>query len=77
MPAPGYGMCAYVKIRVPQAVINYALANPQRYFGYGMRCNPNVPASPYNVVRSTLGLRNPKALFHPLYNSVVWKCGCP
>jgi hypothetical protein len=76
-PKPGQSVCSYVQIRVPQAVVNDALANPQNYAGYGMRCNPNVPASPWNIERTTLALQNPKALFHPLFNTVIWKCGCP
>jgi len=78
IPVPlGRSVCDYVQMRVPQSVVNDAMANPANYAGYGMRCNPNVPSSPYNIERTTLALQNPKALFHPLFNTVIWKCGCP
>ncbi len=61
---------------VPQQVINDALANPSSVQGYGARCYPSQPPSPYNLTRHYLSLRRPVP-YHPLFNGLIYKCGCP
>lgn len=69
-------ICEAIKSRVPAAVINDAIASPDKVAGHGMACNPNLPVGSNNPLRRYLGLRNPASPFHPIFNSVVWKCGC-
>lgn len=70
-------ICEAIKARVPAAVINEAVAAPATVAGHGMACNPNLPVGANNPLRRYLGLRNPAAPYHPIFNGVVWKCGCP
>ncbi len=70
-------ICEAIKARVPAAVINDAVADPAKVGGHGQACNPNLPTGPGNALRRYLGLRNPSSPYHPIYNGVVWKCGCP
>jgi len=69
--------CAYLSGRVPPQAIADALANPSKVAGYGLLCNPNLAPSPYNVERSRLSLQSANKPYHPLYNGLVWSCGCP
>lgn len=73
-PAPE--VCDGIRARVPQAVIDAAVANPEAVSGWGERCNPNVPAGPWNELRASLNLRSYGQPYHPVYNDVVWQCGC-
>jgi hypothetical protein len=68
--------CARLQGKVPQAVIDSALANPASVSGWNLPCNPNLPPGPINPPRRFLGLHNEGARYHPLFNGVVWKCGC-
>jgi hypothetical protein len=76
-PNCGLDTCDYVMSRVPAAAVNAAIANPNQVSGYGELCYPGVPPSPYNQPRSKLSLRNPSVPYHPLFNGLVWSCGCP
>jgi len=69
-------VCDATRDRVPGAVINGAVAAPQTVQGWDQLCFPNQPASPTNFKRGWLNLQNPSLAFHPLFNSVVWRCGC-
>jgi hypothetical protein len=69
--------CAFLADRVPAQVRSDALANPASIYGYQMLCNPNVPPGPFNSVRDRLSLRAPSQPYHPLYNALIWSCGCP
>jgi len=70
-------ICEFLENRVPPVVIFYAVANPGRIQGYGQLCYPNRPESPYNTYRRYLSLWQSSKPYHPLYNGVVFKCGCP
>lgn len=70
-------ICESIKSRVPSAVVGDAVAAPDKIGGYKMPCNPNLPVSPNNPLRHYLGLRNPNNVYHPIFNSLVWKCSCP
>lgn len=75
-PAADYTACPRLVGKVPQVVIDSALANPQTVQGYGILCNPGIPPSPSNVYRDSLNLQNPGIPYHPTFNRVVWQCGC-
>ena len=70
-------ICEAIKSRVPAAVINEAVTAPDKVAGYGQTCNPNLPVGANNPLRRYLGLRNPSSPYHPIFNSIQWKCGCP
>jgi uncharacterized protein YegL len=69
--------CAGLGGRVPPAAIAAAMANPQQVAGWGLRCNPNVAPGPGNPLRRSLGLKTPSQPYHPLFNGLELKCGCP
>lgn len=71
------GICPGLIGRVPNAAINQAICTQDPGGGWGQRCYPNVPASWWNIRRDWLSLSNPGEPYHPLFNGLVWKCGCP
>ncbi len=75
-PAPEC-VCQAIRNRVPSVVVAAALANPDRYQGWQELLDPGKPASPANPPRECLSLRSNSSPYHPLYNSVVWRAGCP
>ena len=62
---------------VPDPVVADALANPGRYYGWQQPNNPAIAPGPYNPLRTFLSLAAPGKPYHPLFNTVVWKAGCP
>jgi hypothetical protein len=70
-------VCRDVVRQVPGVVIDHALANPARYNGWQMPLDPGKPPSPANPLRECLSLRSNSSPYHPLYNSVLWRAGCP
>ncbi len=62
---------------VPDPVIADALANPTKYYGWQQPNNPAVPPGPYNPLRQYLSLATVAKPYHPLFNNVIWKAGCP
>lgn len=70
-------LCPGLDQVVPQAAINAAMANPASVNGWGQLCNPSLPAGPSNTLRSNLSLQTRNKPWHPLFNSLVFKCGCP
>lgn len=80
-PAPtltiDLNFCGALGGRIPEAVYHAVTAHPEQVAGYRQACNPNRPPGRDNPMRNVLGLRNPNAPYHPLGNSLVWKCGCP
>jgi hypothetical protein len=76
-PTPASCVCEFVGSRVPPAVINDAVANPHRYYGWQMRLDPGKPPGPSNPRRVCLSMLNPNTIFHPLWNPPIWRVGCP
>jgi len=76
-PDPEAQACPGLEDKVPAAVIGAALGSPEGVSGWKELCQPSKPPSPYNTLRTHLSLRNPGSPYNPLYNSVVYKCGCP
>jgi hypothetical protein len=70
-------VCEYILDRVPAQVINSAVTNPDTVAGWKQLCDPNKPASRFNYPRSWLSIQHVGQPYHPLYNSLAWKCGCP
>lgn len=70
-------VCRFIRGRVPDAVIADALANPYKVGGYDRLRDPSKPESPFNPRGSYLSLRNVNVPFHPLFNSLVFRAGCP
>ncbi|MBK8540730.1 MAG: S8 family serine peptidase [Ardenticatenia bacterium] len=80
--ATASGMCICSLIQnggrnVPQAAIDAAVADPGKVSGYGQPAVPGKPVSPFNPLRECLSIRNPANSYHPLFNSLVFKAGCP
>jgi hypothetical protein len=73
----GATLCNDIQNKVPPAAIQAAMANPETVSGWGERCNPSVAPGPFNGRRTNLTLQNAGAPYHPTYNPVVYKCGCP
>lgn len=70
-------VCDAARAGVPAAVLSAAITSPSSVSGYGELCNPNAGASTFNHPRDRLSLELPGRPYHPLFNSLVWKCGCP
>ena len=79
VPTPDVAVvpCPFLTNRVPAAAVNAAVGNPSMVYGYGLLCNPAVRPSPFNNYRTRLSLLVPGKPYHPTYNSLVLKCGCP
>lgn len=75
-PDPEAQACPGLDLHVPASVIAAALGSPDSISGWKELCNPSLPRSIWNTPRQNLGLRNPGAPYNPLYNGVVYKCGC-
>jgi fibro-slime domain-containing protein len=70
-------VCSIVRQRVPSVVIDDALANPGRYYGWRYRLDPGKPPGPSNPLRECLTLQNVGLDYHPLWNRPLWRVGCP
>ncbi len=75
--AGGAGVSDAARERVPPAVLAAALADPSKVAGYGLPANPNLPPGPNNPPRNCLSLVDPGKPYHPLFNSLIFKAGCP
>lgn len=69
-------VCDGIDDRAPAEAIGDALTRYASVAGYGQRCYPNRPPSPWNVTRGFLDLQHPGIPYHPLFNAFVWRCGC-
>lgn len=69
-------VCDRLRGKVPAAAIDEALANPSAVGGWNDRCMPNLPPGMGNGPRRYLGLANEAAPYHPMFNGLVWRCGC-
>jgi hypothetical protein len=70
-------VCKEILSRVPLVAINTALANPKAVYGWLEPLNPGLPISPANPQKTWLSMRNIAAPYHPVFNSLVFKVGCP
>lgn len=74
---PSMCVCEDTRRKVPPAVIAAALAHPEQYYGWRYRLDPNKPAGPTNPERTCLTVRNVHQRYHPIFNTPVWRVGCP
>lgn len=73
---PDPAACPRLAARIPKAAIDAALADPSRVGGWGVPCRVGQPLGPMNPPRRWLDLRNGNLPWHPVFNGVVFKCGC-
>ncbi len=64
-------------LSVPPAVLNAAVAKPEAISGYRQPANPNIAVGPMNPLRTCLTLVDSGKPWHPLFNGLVFKAGCP
>jgi DNA-binding beta-propeller fold protein YncE len=76
-PAVRMCICRNVRDRVPVVVINDAVANPERYYGWMYPLDPGKPPGPANPPRTCLSLANTGLDYNPLSNKPQWRVGCP
>ena len=70
-------VCDLARVALPPAVIDAAVANPERVFGWLKPRDPGKPVSPFNPLRTCLTLSNPATPYHPLHNRPIFSAGCP
>jgi len=70
-------VCPQIFNHVPAAAINVALSDPARITGYNELLAPGKPESPRNPRRTWLSMRDIASPYHPLYNGLVYRAGCP
>lgn len=69
--------CPRLALRVPATAIGAAMANPNAVGGYNRLRDENKPPSPLNPRQVYLSLLNPSVPYHPLFNPLAFKAGCP
>jgi hypothetical protein len=78
LPPDAPRACPQLAGRVPVVAIDAALANPDKVDGWKRRQNPSIPADPYmNPAAARLTLRNMGVPWHPLFNGLMYRAGCP
>lgn len=77
-PAAEFGRaCAALLGKVPPAAVSDALANPAAVFGWRQPANPALPPGPNNPLRVWLSVRDLGKAYHPIFNPLIYKVGCP
>lgn len=76
-PASGIVTCPNLDALAPQVAIDWALQQPNQVLGWNEVCFPNQPPSWWNHPRRSLTLHRIAEPYHPLFNALVFKCGCP
>lgn len=69
-------VCRGLDERVPTDAISAAELDPASIAGYRQPCYPNRPPGPWNGIRGYLDLQRRGVPYHPLFNGLVWRCGC-
>lgn len=75
-PAQGRA-CSSLTGRVPVAAISDAVANPEQVNGWRQPSNPALPPGPSNPRRLWLSMLDLGKPFHPIFNPLIYKAGCP
>jgi hypothetical protein len=74
---PGVNVCPQIVNKVPASAISAAIANPRRVSGYNQPLDPGKPVGMFNPPRMWLSIHSYHKPFHPLFNSLEFKIGCP
>jgi hypothetical protein len=75
-PAVG-NVCPQILRRVPRQAIDAAVANPRSVRGYNQPRDAGKPLGPYNPPRLWLSIMAYSKPYHPFFNSLEYKVGCP
>lgn len=70
-------VCPQLQGRAPQAAIDAAVADPPSVAGWLQPQDPGKPPGRFNPLRRSLGLSRTGSPYHPLFNPLEWKVGCP
>jgi hypothetical protein len=70
-------VCPQILRVVPASAINAAVANPRSIRGFNQPRDVGKPESPYNPRRTWLSIHAYSKPFHPIFNSLEYKVGCP
>jgi hypothetical protein len=75
--APAGNVCPQILKLVPAAAINAAVQNPGAVYGFNRVRDPGKPESPFNQRRTWLSIHAYSKPYHPLFNALEYKVGCP
>lgn len=70
-------VCRQIVTQVDVDLISAALATPDSVPGWLQPSDPTRPVGPDNPVRTWLSLDNPFARYHPYFNRLIFRSGCP
>lgn len=82
-PAPGSTavagpcICQLARQAAPRAAIDAAVADPASVAGWRQPLDPNKPVGRFNPLRECLSLQRASVPYHPLFNPLTWRAGCP
>jgi ligand-binding sensor domain-containing protein len=74
---PPICICRSTQRKAPSAVVASIAATPGSLGGYGKPRDQGKPIGPFNPPRNCLGIHNAGLAYHPLFNPLAWKAGCP
>ena len=81
LPAPtteaGPCICQLARQAAPRAAIDAAVADPAGVAGWRQPLDPNKPVGRFNPLRECLSLQRASVPYHPLFNPLAWRVGCP
>ncbi len=75
--AAGPCICRLAREAAPRAAIDAAVADPAGVAGWRQPLDPNKPVSRFNPLRECLSLQRASVPYHPLFNPLAWRVGCP
>jgi len=75
--APAGNVCPQILKVVPPAAINAAVQNPGAVRAFNQLRDAGKPESPFNLRRTWLSIHAYSKPYHPLFNSLEFKVGCP
>jgi len=70
-------VCEAARARVPAEVVAGVVRHPERVSGWRQPRDPGKPAGPYNPLRMCLSIVDAGRSYHPLFNGLAFKVGCP
>lgn len=74
---PGVNVCPQIVNKVPPSAISAAISNPRRVSGYDQPLDDGKPVGMFNPLRTWLSIHSYHKPYHPLFNSLEFKIGCP